>query len=286
MPGRRCRACLPDLRQDRPFPAGYSIVTDARPPKPGFAFSVGVIGHRPNRLPHGARSGWTPRSGSSWQQSGRLRSPRTASMPAISPSSRRVCGSSVPWRKAATASAPKAACGMDFVLAAPLPFPVGDYEKDFAALESRNEFRALLEAAESVMEFSGDRQEDAKAYERAGMAVLDMSDLLIAVWDGKPSAGRGGTTEMVYEAARRGMPVIRIDPAPEHPPQSIGGRASRTMRVRPISTRPFRPTRWAEPPPPWTGWCGRRNSPRRWKGCAITCISMSGAGISAWPSPH
>ena len=27
---------------------------DAHPPKPGLSFAVGVIGHRPNRLPDGA----------------------------------------------------------------------------------------------------------------------------------------------------------------------------------------------------------------------------------------
>lgn len=44
--------------------------------------------------------------------------------------------------------------------------------------------------------------------------MIDASDVLIAVWDGGPSAGRGGTTELVYEAARRGMPIIRIHTAP------------------------------------------------------------------------
>ncbi|MGZ5925480.1 MAG: hypothetical protein ACXWLJ_02290, partial [Rhizomicrobium sp.] len=31
-------------------------MTDAHPPKPNFALAVGIIGHRPNRLPQGAEA--------------------------------------------------------------------------------------------------------------------------------------------------------------------------------------------------------------------------------------
>jgi hypothetical protein len=44
------------------------------------------------------------------------------------------------------------------------------------------------------------------------MALLDNCDLLIAVWDGEHSRGRGGTREIMGQAARRGMPVIVIPP--------------------------------------------------------------------------
>ena len=52
-----------------------------------------------------------------------------------------------------------------------------------------------------------------------GLAMLDHSALLIAVWDGAPSAGRGGTREIIEAAARRGMPIILLDAQGEAAPQ-------------------------------------------------------------------
>ncbi|MEY2438480.1 MAG: hypothetical protein QOF97_3316, partial [Acidimicrobiaceae bacterium] len=45
------------------------------------------------------------------------------------------------------------------------------------------------------------------AYERAGRAVVETSDVLVALWDGGASRGRGGTAEMVAYARERGVPV-------------------------------------------------------------------------------
>jgi hypothetical protein len=43
--------------------------------------------------------------------------------------------------------------------------------------------------------------------------MLDASDLLITVWDEGPAAGIGGTAIIVEQAARRGMPIVLINPA-------------------------------------------------------------------------
>ncbi len=43
--------------------------------------------------------------------------------------------------------------------------------------------------------------------------MLAQSDILVAVWDGKPADGRGGTGQIVDEAARRGVPIVVVDPA-------------------------------------------------------------------------
>ena len=44
-----------------------------------------------------------------------------------------------------------------------------------------------------------------------GLTVLSQADILLAVWDGKLPRGRGGTAEMVAEAARAGGAVIKTD---------------------------------------------------------------------------
>ncbi|MFI9558479.1 hypothetical protein [Nonomuraea endophytica] len=46
----------------------------------------------------------------------------------------------------------------------------------------------------------------------AGARMLDRADVLLAVWDGLPARGYGGTADVVAEARRRGMPVQVIWP--------------------------------------------------------------------------
>ncbi|HXO24414.1 MAG TPA: hypothetical protein VN870_07535, partial [Streptosporangiaceae bacterium] len=58
-----------------------------------------------------------------------------------------------------------------------------------------------------TMQATGSREQ---AYELAGRAVVDRSDVLIAVWDGGPAAGRGGTAEIYVYAQRWQKPVILI----------------------------------------------------------------------------
>ena len=48
------------------------------------------------------------------------------------------------------------------------------------------------------------------AYAAAGLAVLDRCDLLIALWDGMPARGPGGTGDQVAEARARALPLVWI----------------------------------------------------------------------------
>lgn len=89
-----------------------------------------------------------------------------------------------------------------------LPLPRDNYERDFASTESRNEFDALITRAVSVAvvdQRDGDSRED--AYERAGHAVVDAADVLVALWDGSPARGQGGTAEIVQYALDRDVLV-------------------------------------------------------------------------------
>jgi hypothetical protein len=100
-------------------------------------------------------------------------------------------------------------------LVAVLPLAPGDYRDDFAGAASRDEFDRLLEHASRVEvtgpDASGTRE---SAYERAGLVIVERCDVLLALWDGAPSRGRGGTADIVTEARTRGrdtvvVPVIR-----------------------------------------------------------------------------
>ena len=95
-------------------------------------------------------------------------------------------------------------------LVALLPFEPVDYILDFADAASVQEFTDLLGAADENQVILGSPTDDwtrEAAYERAGHAVLDRSDLLVALWDGQPAQGRGGTAEVVSEARLIGKPV-------------------------------------------------------------------------------
>lgn len=99
-------------------------------------------------------------------------------------------------------------------LDAVLPLDRDDYATDFADDASRHDFLRLLDAADSVS--SSPRQESREAaYEHAGREVLARCDVLLALWDGEPSRGRGGTAQLVTEARAIGKPVevVRVERA-------------------------------------------------------------------------
>lgn len=51
-----------------------------------------------------------------------------------------------------------------------------------------------------------------RAHMAGGQAVVDRSDLLVAVWDGAPARGLGGTADIVAYARERGVPVEVVWP--------------------------------------------------------------------------
>lgn len=106
-------------------------------------------------------------------------------------------------------------------LEAVLPLPESEYVRDFAAPESQDQFRSLRERASTIqtMDAVQDRQ---VAYERAGHYVVDHCDMLIAIWDGKPEAGRGGTAAIVEYARGAGRTIAWINSENGHVNQEKG----------------------------------------------------------------
>ena len=113
----------------------------------------------------------------------------------------------------------RAAIALGAELRAVLPFPRAAYALDFASAESRAEFAQLLAAAADVVELEGSRASPATmddAYAAVGEALLDRSDVLVAVWNGLPERGPGGTAVVIRSALARGLPVVWIAAAPPH----------------------------------------------------------------------
>ena len=112
------------------------------------------------------------------------------------------------------------ALGLGHGLHVPLPCPRRDVLSAFQAApqttgeDPRATFARLLDQAQSVqiLDAAPDAVLDPAAYAAVGRTVLRHADVLIAVWDGAPAAGPGGTGEVVEQARAWQLPVVRIDP--------------------------------------------------------------------------
>jgi SMODS and SLOG-associating 2TM effector domain 1 len=91
-----------------------------------------------------------------------------------------------------------------------LPFQPAEFRKDFDA-KSWAEVEGLLARAESVTVLGGDGERE-EAYLDCGIETVNACDVLIALWDGEPARGRGGTAEVVTYARELSKPLIVIDP--------------------------------------------------------------------------
>lgn len=100
---------------------------------------------------------------------------------------------------------------MGFELQCPLPFHRDEYEQDFDDPHAKQEYRDLLQRATSVFEIDGSHEQGPQAYLAVGRMLITQCDVLIAIWDGKPATGVGGTGQVVEEALLLGVPVVRID---------------------------------------------------------------------------
>jgi hypothetical protein len=55
-------------------------------------------------------------------------------------------------------------------------------------------------------------ESDSDAHMDASLRMIGEADALVAVWDGKPARGYGGTADVVEAARERGLPVTVIWP--------------------------------------------------------------------------
>jgi hypothetical protein len=114
-----------------------------------------------------------------------------------------------PLARGADRLAAQAAVSLGYTLHVPMPFPQSEYERDFTTPEDLTEFRTLLTlAGDDRLALDGDHGPwTNRAYEGVGRYVVRHSDIVIAIWDGEPSSGRGGTADIVRFAATAGVPV-------------------------------------------------------------------------------
>lgn len=102
-------------------------------------------------------------------------------------------------------------------LIATLPMPLEQYLDDFPVGDQRRAFLHLLDQASETISLPPAHSR-VESYEAVGQYLVTHCDLVIAIWDGRPARGRGGTAETVALARRRDLPLvwIRVADPPEH----------------------------------------------------------------------
>lgn len=91
-----------------------------------------------------------------------------------------------------------------------LPLPPVDFQQDFTP-DGWWEVRTLLDRAEliEVVAEPGSREE---TYLAAGFELVHRCDVLLAVWDGLPARGKGGTGDVIAYARAMNVPLVIINP--------------------------------------------------------------------------
>jgi hypothetical protein len=110
-------------------------------------------------------------------------------------------------------------------LHAVLPFEIERYEQDFENKESVAQFRRLLDQCQRTDELMGSVEGQYGAdgpYVELGHTLVRGSDAVLAVWDGKPAAGPGGTPHVVQMALANGQPVLWINVSEPNLPMMRG----------------------------------------------------------------
>lgn len=102
-------------------------------------------------------------------------------------------------------------CVLELGGALEIVVPCEGYETTFATARERSTYRTALGSARSVQRLAYAVPSE-EAFMAAGVAVVDRCELLIAVWDGQPARGLGGTADVVRHARAVGRDVVVIWP--------------------------------------------------------------------------
>lgn len=171
-------------------------------------FCVGITGHRPNRLAGADLPLLHEKVGLALSMIRDILKDQDSSVPTVVS----------PLAEGADRIAAIKGLELGFSLYCPLPLPPDEYEKDFPDESSRKAFYDLLSKADFIRVLSGDAPEQAReyAYAQSGIEIIRCSSLLIALWDGQPKRGEGGTAGVVDRALSGDLPVIWIQSKADH----------------------------------------------------------------------
>ncbi len=126
-------------------------------------------------------------------------------------------------------------------LVAPLPFSKDRYLKDFETHDSKTEFNHFIQdlPKSHIWVSASQGLSDEECYRLVGHDVVDHSDVLIALWDGLPARGAGGTASIICYArgsARTRESFVRRMTTPRHQRVNHADLGARRLPVYVIRT--------------------------------------------------
>lgn len=89
--------------------------------------------------------------------------------------------------------------------------PCKEYEQTFKSEAALNNYRTFLSRASQIVKLDYVAPTE-EAFWAAGQRVVLESERVVAVWDGKPAGGLGGTADVVEFARERGVHVDVVWP--------------------------------------------------------------------------
>lgn len=89
--------------------------------------------------------------------------------------------------------------------------PCRKYESTFKMEDDLKTFNTLLQCADNVVILDYDRPGENAFYD-AGIKIVELSDHMIAIWNGYPAKGLGGTADIVKKALDNRKEVFHINP--------------------------------------------------------------------------
>lgn len=194
----------------------FGAAQPPHPPRVPFVLSVGITGHRIEALPEDAVETIVERFGTALvdlkARATELHRRESDCFADVPPRMMFVS----PLADGADQIGADIALELGFELHAILPFEREAYRTTLHN-SALHRFDSLLDHASCVLELPGNLDNQHAAFVMAGRATVSHCDILIALWDGLPPRGRGGTGEVVELALTRGTPLIHVPVDPEQP---------------------------------------------------------------------
>ena len=89
--------------------------------------------------------------------------------------------------------------------------PSEGYEKTFTNPNDLEKYKKLLRGVSKKLRLPFEKPSETAFYE-AGKQLVNLSDMVIAIWDGQPAKGLGGTGDIVEYALSIKKPVVHLNP--------------------------------------------------------------------------
>lgn len=158
-----------------------------------MSLTISITGHRPNRL-----TGSPKKLKALCQQVLNVIHQDTPDAIALSP-----------LAEGADRIFAQAAVDTGMRLDAIFPFQEDDYRTTFLSPHSDDYFQ-LKDQAHNIHLMNGDIKHMDQGFYELGRSLVEASSLLVAIWDGPPGQGKGGTPEVIELAKASGKPVVWI----------------------------------------------------------------------------